>query len=117
MLLRYGNPGVFIRTVEPEVIGGMSLPGIELRSSDNLWVRLYLHPESNQIAKRVYENQGRRAATLVEEIHTDYREVDDLYLPFVTAVFEGGEYAGENHVESIEFNVELDDDIFKRSTF
>jgi hypothetical protein len=117
VLLRYGEEGTAIRTVDPEVIGEITTPGIEIRSSEGHWVRLYFHPTSYQIVRRVYQRQSDRVPVMVEELFTDYRPVGGIYLPFKSALREMNHYAGENHLKTIEYNVDLPDEIFQRTQY
>ncbi|MGD8395738.1 MAG: insulinase family protein [Candidatus Eiseniibacteriota bacterium] len=117
VLQRYGEPGTRIRLVEPEVLAGITAPGLQIDSPEGYWVRLYFHPESNHIVKRVYQRSGDRAPILVEELFTDYREVGGVFLPFRSAVTEAARIVGEDHLDSIEYNVELPDALFERSHY
>ncbi len=119
VLLRYGEPSTTIHQIEPDTLAGVTTPGIELRTNvpDETWLKLYFHPQSFQIVKQVFPLEQKSRSLTVEELFTDYREQEGVYLPFKVARFENGEYAGEDHIDHVRFNVPLADSLFQRTVF
>lgn len=109
---RYAEPGATIAIIDPDVIAGTTLDGFQITSPDGLWAQYHLHPQSRQVVKRTTSQPTEDKPVKVEELFTDYRAVEGVFLPFVSAWYRDGEYAGESRLYSIELNPELADDLF-----
>jgi hypothetical protein len=114
---RYGEPGAQAFIVDPEVIGDVTLDGFQISSPDGYWVRLYLHPQSRLVVKRTASQPTDQGVLQTEELFTDYRPVEGVFVPFIAATYLDGEWSTEIHTLSIDFNPELPEDLFERKQF
>ena len=115
MLFRYAEPGARIFILDPEFMGGITLDGFEINSPDGKWARYYLHPTSRLIVKRISERQVETGSVTAEEMYTDYRHVDGIMVPFISATYLDKEFTNEAHVGAIEINPQLDRQLFVQS--
>jgi hypothetical protein len=114
---RYAQPGARVFMVDPTVIGSTTLDGLQLNSPDGNWVRLYFHPQSRLLVKRTSQRPGDRELFALDELFTDYRPVEGVFIPFISATYLDGEYSSESHTIAIALNPPLPDDLFKRKAF
>jgi predicted Zn-dependent peptidase len=117
LFYRYGEPGANAFIIDPDVLGGVIVDGFQIVSPDGYWVRVYLHPNSRWVVKRGIPPASGSETTLAEEIFTDYRPVEGVFVPFIAASYLDGEFATESHVQTIDFNVPLKPDLFTRQEF
>ncbi len=115
MLFRYSEPGARVFILDPEFMGGITLDGFGINSPDGKWARFYLHPTSRLIVKRISERQVETGAVTAEELYTDYRHVDGIMVPFISATYLDKEFTTEAHVGAIEINPPLDRELFVQS--
>jgi len=111
---RYGEPGATAFLVDPDVVGSTILDGFQITSPEGYWARIYLHPASRLVVKRATERPTNEGVFRTEELFTDYRPVEGVFVPFVAATYLDGEYSGETHTAALDFNVALDQDLFTR---
>lgn len=112
---RYGEPGAVAFIVDPDVVGEVTLDGFQISSPDGNWVRIYLHPTSRLVGKRATEKPGEDGEMLaVEEIYTDYRPVEGVFIPFGSATLLDGAFSTEIRTESVNINSKLEPGLFVR---
>ncbi len=111
---RYGQPGANIFLVDPQAVAGTTLDGFQITSPDGYWARYYLHPQSRQVVKRVTSRLIDNGTVNIEELFTDYRPVEGVFVPFISATYMDGEYSSESQLRAIEINPELPPDLFKQ---
>ncbi len=109
---RYAEPGAMISLIDPDLIAGTTLDGFQITAPSGYWARYHLHPQSRQVVKRTTSRPNEADIAKCEELFTDYRPVEGVFLPFVYATYMNGEYAGESHLKSIDINAEIPDDLF-----
>ncbi len=71
-------------------------------------VKLVIDPATGLVSKEVYRMPaGRGAPADVEEVYSDWREVDGVKLPFKIELYQGGQRTVEVNVEEIKLNTGL----------
>lgn len=111
---RYGEPGATAFLVDPDLVGSTILDGFQITSPEGYWVRIYLHPTSRLVVKRATERPADEGVFQTEELFTDYRPIEGVFVPFVSATYLDGDYSSETHTAALDFNVALDQDLFTR---
>jgi hypothetical protein len=109
---RYAEPGAMISLIDPDLIAGTTLDGFQITAPNGYWAKYHLHPQSRLVVKRTTSRPSEADIARCEELFTDYRAVEGVFVPFIYATYMNGEYAGESHLESIEINSEIPDDLF-----
>jgi len=112
MFHRYGEPGAQACVMDPIFIGGRTLDGFQITAPDGRWARFYLHPESRLVVKRVSQRWLEDGTIETQELFTDYRSVEGLLMPFISANYLRDEFATETHLGSIAINPPIDRDQF-----
>ena len=74
---------------------------------------LYIDPATNLVARQSYV-AGGPGQPIVEELFSDYRDVDGIKLSFAAAVRQGGRPVAERRVMSIRVNAPIDPSLFRR---
>jgi zinc protease len=77
---------------------------------------LFVHPETHLISKQTYV-VGGVGQPLVEEVFSDYREVDGVQVAFVAELRRGGELVLERRVREIAIDPGFDPGLFSRPGF
>jgi predicted Zn-dependent peptidase len=112
MLSRYGEPGASISILDPDFLGGITLDGFQITAPDGKWAQYYVHPTSRLIVKRISQRMVDAGPVTAEEMFTDYRHVDGIMVPFISATYLDKEFTTEAHVSTIEINPALDRQLF-----
>ena len=89
---------------------------IELSGPDLDPTILYVDPETSLVVKQSYLSGGGRGQPLVEELFSDYRDIDGVQIAFTTAVRVGGQSVLERRVTGFTINAPLSPALFKRPT-
>jgi len=76
---------------------------------------LYIDPTTNLIAKETYVAAGPQQP-LIEEVYSDYRDVDGIQVAFDAVIRQGGRRVVERRVTAFTINTQLDPALFKRPT-
>jgi hypothetical protein len=96
---------------EKEFAGGGA---IELAvSSSGSSFHLFLDPGSMLPRGTSFQSVTAEGPAMVEEHHSDYREVDGIRMPFKTEAFANGKKVSGQAVRTIQFNGEVSADLFK----
>ncbi len=109
---RYAEPGASIFIVDPDAIAGVTMDGFQITSREGYWARYHLHPQSRLVVKRETSRPIEGGSAAIEELFTDYRAVEGVFVPFISATYMDGDYSGESRIFSIELNPELESDLF-----
>jgi predicted Zn-dependent peptidase len=109
---RYAEPGAMISLIDPDFVAGTTLDGFQITAPSGYYARYHLHPQSRQVVKRTTSRPTEADILKCEELFTDYRAVEGVFLPFIYATYTNGEYASESHLKSIEINAEIPDDLY-----
>jgi predicted Zn-dependent peptidase len=109
LLLSDRAPGRTVNFVEQAEFNGKPASVIEISAENNPSVRLWIDDQSGEILKQSYQSSAITGApSQVEQIFSDYREVDGLRAPFKVAVLANGEEFAQVEVGEIHYNTGLD---------
>jgi zinc protease len=109
LLLSDRVPGRTVNFVEQADFNGSTAAVIEISGDNSSSVRLWIDEQSGDILKQSYQSSAITGApSEVEQVFSDYREVDGLRAPFkVTVLANGAEFA-QVEVGEIHYNTGLD---------
>ena len=86
---------------------------LELSAVDLDPIVLHIDPQTSLIVKQTYV-AGGPGQPLVEELFSDYRQVDGVQIAFLARVRRGGQLILERRITGIKINAPLDSRLFKR---
>jgi outer membrane lipoprotein-sorting protein len=109
-LIDYKAKGYLIDLVGPETSGGRKVFHLKLTDKMGQVQHCYLDAETGLEAKLV--SQSEMGQSFEQEL-SDYREVDGIKVPFSIRTLSNGVQQGQITVDKVEFNVKIDDAIFK----
>jgi zinc protease len=111
ILLSDGMPSRTVNFVEQAQHNGRPADVIEVSDESGASVRLWIDAESGEMIKQSYQSSAITGApSQVEQIFTDYRDVDGLRAPFKVTVLADGEEFAQVEVSEIRYNTGLDKD-------
>lgn len=108
-LVDYREKGLTIEVVGTETLGTAKVHHLKVTTKNGLVQHYYLDATTALEVKIVTETDP----TTMEQEFTDYREVEGIKVPFVVRTFANGVKQGELRLEKVEFNVKLDDAMFR----
>jgi outer membrane lipoprotein-sorting protein len=108
-LVDYREKGLTIEMVGTETLGTAKVHHLKLTSRKGLVQHYYLDVTTALEVKLVTESD----TSTVEQEFSDYREVEGIKFPFVIRTSINGVKQGEIKVEKVEFNVKIDDAMFR----
>jgi zinc protease len=109
LLLSDRVPGRTVNFVEQEDFNGTPAAVIEISGDKGSSVRLWIDEKSGDILKQSYQSAALTGApSQVEQVFSDYRDVDGLRAPFKVTVLAGGEEFAQVEVGEIHYNTGLD---------
>lgn len=108
-LVDYREKGTTIELVGTEALGMGKVHHLKVTSRRGLVQHYYLDTATALEVKLVTETD---TGTIEQEL-TDYREVEGIKIPFIIRTMANGVKQGEIRVEKVEFNVKVDDAIFR----
>ena len=108
-LVDYKTKGYTVELVGPESLGERKVNHLRVVSPSRQIVHLYLDASTNLEAKRSTEVESLK----LEQELGDYRPVDGVMIPFHIRLLVNGVPQMEMKVDSVQFNVALDDAIFR----
>ncbi len=101
-----------IAYLDREVLGDQANHVVQVAQKQGDFFRLYIDSKTYLISKKAYHGAPEVGLALLEEIYSDYREVDGIKLPFRTEVRANGRKFIESRVLNVEFNLDLPEDFF-----
>jgi outer membrane lipoprotein-sorting protein len=104
----YKEKGSKLEFVGPETMGAAKVLHLKLTSKTGSVQHVYLDAGTYLEAKLVSDDMGK-----VEQELGDYRDVNGFKVPFRIKVMQNGVLQSELVVDKVEFNVAIDDAIFK----
>jgi len=107
-LVDYKTKG-FTVSVKDETLGDLKVHHLQLVSPNRQVTHFYINAATNLEVKRTIEIETQK----LEQEFSDYRTVDGITLPFTIRMLTNGNPQSEMKVQSVEFNVQLDDAIFR----
>lgn len=108
-LVDYREKGLTIELVGTEALDTAKVHHLKVTNRKGLVQHYYLDATTALEVKLVTETD----TTTIEQELTDYREVEGIKIPFVIRTSANGVRQGEIRLEKVEFNVKLDDAIFR----
>ena len=108
-LLDYRTKGTTIELVGTETLGQKKAYHLKLTARTGVVQHYYLDAETALEMKLVTETDGGK----VEQELLDYRDVDGVKVPFLIRTTVNGVLQGEMKVEKVEFNLRIDDAMFR----
>jgi len=108
-LVDYKTKGYKVELVGPESLGERKVTHLRLVSPSQQIVHLYLDASTNLEAKRSTEVESLK----LEQELDDYRPVEGVMIPFHIRLLVNGVPQSEMKVQSVQFNVAMDDAIFR----
>jgi outer membrane lipoprotein-sorting protein len=105
----YRDKGLTIELVGTETLGTAKVHHLKLTSRKGVIQHYYLDATTALEVKLVTETD----TATVEQEFSDFREVEGIKFPFVIRTSINGMKQGEIRVEKVEFNVKLDDALFR----
>jgi hypothetical protein len=108
-LVDYKSRGLTVNVEGIELAGEQGLVHLRLTSASQQVRHLYLDAATYLDAKLMTE-QGQMK---LEQVFTDYRDVDGVQVPFVIRTLTNGVVQSEIKLKQVEFNVKMDDAMFR----
>jgi outer membrane lipoprotein-sorting protein len=113
LFLDYQQKGHRIELVGTETIEGQSLHHLQVTKKNGQVHHYYLDAETGLEVRFVTTlEQGGMKAEVTTDL-SDYREVDGLRIPFAMKQSMNGKPVVQVTLETVEFNVPIDDDLFR----
>jgi hypothetical protein len=94
-------------------VGGQKMPAIKVPGDGPL--TLVFDPASTLLARLRYAVQTPQGVRAVEEVFSDYRDVNGLKVAFKAVLQREGSPRVERVLRSFEYNIPLDRSLFERS--
>jgi len=108
-LVGYRERGQTVELVGLETIGARKMHHLKLTARSGQVQHCYLDAETMLEARLMFESEGAR----FEQEISDYRDVEGIKIPFHIRLLVNGVQQSEVMVEKVEFNVAIDDAIFR----
>jgi len=108
-LVDYKTKGYTVELVGSETLGERKVNHLKLVTPSKQTVHLYLDATTNLEAKRLTEVESLK----LEQELDDYRPVEGVMIPFHIRLLVNGVPQSEMKVQSVQFNVTMDDAIFR----
>lgn len=105
LLLSDGDASRQVNFIEEAEVDSKAADVIEISKEGGQFVRLWVDSASGDILKSAYKGDALRGAPAdIEEIYSDYREVDGLRTPFAITILQNGEKYLDAQVVEVKFN-------------
>lgn len=108
-LLNYKEKGHTVELVGPSTVGGKKAHHVKVTTADKTVQHLHIDAETGVELKMVIETP----AGAVETEMSDFKAINGVLMPHMMKVMQGGMVAAEMRISKIEFNVPIDDAMFK----
>jgi outer membrane lipoprotein-sorting protein len=113
-LIDYKEKGSLLDLVGLETLGDRKVHHLKLTDKNRQVQHVYLDAETGLEVKLVSQNEIGQS---FEQELSDYRDVEGVQIPFSIRTFANGVQQGQIVVEKVEFNVKIDDTIFRMPRF
>ena len=109
LLLSAVQAGRTVNFVQQDEAGGKTADVIEISSTDAGSIRLWVDSESGAVLKSVHQGSAAGGGPArIEQIYSDYREVDGIRIPFKTQVNQNGREFATLTLTEVIYNSGLD---------
>jgi len=112
LLYNYKEKGHQVKLIGKETIDGKEVYKIELTRKDGGIENYLIDTQNAQLIKRMYKRNNRGNEVEIENIFSDYRQVDGIWFSFVNETTMGGQRYSLVEFEQVEINVPVDEKIF-----
>jgi outer membrane lipoprotein-sorting protein len=109
-LIDYRERGYTLEVAGVETVGGRKAHHLKLTDRNKQVQHVYLDAETGLEAKLVSQNE---IGQTFEQEMSDYRDVEGIKIPFSIRTLANGIQQGQIVVDKVEFNVKIDDAIFR----
>ena len=109
-LIDYKDRGSVLELVGLETLGTRKVHHLKLTDKNRQLQHVYLDAETFLETKLTTQNE--LGQTFEQEL-SDFRDVEGIKIPFTIRTLANGIQQGQITVESVEFNIKIDDGIFK----
>ena len=115
LLLSDRDPQRKVNFVESGEVDGKAADVIEISAHEGFSVKLWIDSSSGDILKSAYQGAAMSGAPAeVEEIFSDYREVDGIRIPFKTKILQNGKDFAELTLSEAAYNSGLDQETLSK---
>ncbi|HEY0872381.1 MAG TPA: DUF4292 domain-containing protein [Vicinamibacterales bacterium] len=112
-LLDYKAKGTKIELGEPETENGRTLHHLIVTPKTGPAMHYYIDPKTNLESKMVIDIDEGGQQVRMEMRFSDFKEVEGRMVPFTVTQFLNGQRVGQMNYEKVEFNVPMDESIFR----
>lgn len=112
-LLNYKEKGTKIELGEPETADGRKLHHLIVTPKTGQTMHYYIDAETNLESKMIIDAEEGGQKARMELRFSDYKTIEGRTVPFTVTQFVNGQQVGRMTYEKVEFNVPMDDRIFK----
>jgi outer membrane lipoprotein-sorting protein len=109
-LIDYKTKGYTLEVAGVETVGGRKAHHLRLIDKNKQVQHVYLDAETGLEAKLVSQNE---IGQTFEQEMSDYRDIEGIKIPFSIRTSANGVQQGQILVDKVEFNVKIDDAIFR----
>jgi hypothetical protein len=98
-----------------ETLGGKTFHVLHISNKAGDFFNINIDAETFLIAKKIYHGSSEVGLATLEEIYSDYREVDGIKLPFHTVVRANGKKFIDSVVIEAKLNIEIEEGFFSKN--
>lgn len=95
-----------------ESVGGRKLYVLHIKNKSGDFFNLYIDAQNFLLGKKTYHGTSEVGLAMLEEIYSDYREVEGIKIPFHTEVRADGRKFIDSVVVDAKFNLEISEEFF-----
>lgn len=111
---RFDSTDLEIKHFADETLGGVKYYVLEVKNQTGDFFKLYIDAQTNLIYKKTYQGAAEAGLATLEEIYSDYKEVEGVQIPHHTIVRANGRQFIEAVVLEVKFNSDLGGEFFYR---
>jgi outer membrane lipoprotein-sorting protein len=112
-LLNYKEKGTKIELGDPAAEGGRRLHHLIVRPKTGPAMHYYIDAATNLEAKMVIDVEDNGQKMKMEMRFSNFKQIDGRTVPLTVSQFVNGQEVGQMQFEKVEFNVPLDESIFR----
>ncbi len=115
LLKRFESAELTVQALGPTEVEGKKVEAVAVRDEGRHYqVKLYIDPQTYLPAGKSYMAALMGAPGEIDEIYSDWREVNGLKWPYKTVLNRSGKKFGETTVSEIKINPGLDENAYKK---
>lgn len=109
-LLKYKEPGSKMEKLGKEKVDGLTCFKIKLTEKEGKVSTMFIDTDEYLVRKMISSNEGKEAEILLQ----DYKKYQNFNIPYKYVITAGEMGSMDIIIESMEFNIPIDDSIFKK---